>query len=311
MRISHACLHGRFRQRTNEFWSLTAVTFCTFDRFLFIWRGWRLRARWFTAVSASCSGGVTDSQLVQLERGCEPDRPMRICRCACRSLLSWANERCWYWLLTPIIKQNFNINFVALSGLKHTVIVNAWCSLASSPSSDWLKGGFLFRTVSHSSPPQTRSCAPRRRSSKLLTQRGDAFIYSIVRKKKKKYAAACLCFLERGKEVVCLCLLAECCRCRTAFSDFTVRVLPSCAASSVSTAQQNILCFIASQFCFLFHPVTVLKTLVWEARELCVELCQRYFVIPHDCRLFIGLGLVVHSKGESDVWVETWKVSSH
>lgn len=27
-------------------------------------------------------GGVTDSQLVQLERGCEPDRPMRICRCA-------------------------------------------------------------------------------------------------------------------------------------------------------------------------------------------------------------------------------------
>lgn len=185
-------------QRTNEFWSLTAVTFCTFfDRFLFIWRGWRLQARWFTAVSASCSGGVTDSQLVQLERGCEPDRPMRICRCACRSLLSWANERCWYWLLTPIIKQNFNINFVALSGLKHTVTVNAWCSLASSPSSDWLKGGFLFRTVSHSSPPQTRSCAPRRRSSKLLTQRGDAFISSIVREKKNMQRPVYVFFRER------------------------------------------------------------------------------------------------------------------
>lgn len=271
-------------QRTNEFWSLTAVTFCTFfDRFLFIWRGWRLQARWFTAVSASCAGGVTDSQLVQLERGCEPDRPMRICRCACRSLLSWANERCWYWLLTPIIKQNLNINFVALSGLKHTVTVNAWCSLASSPSSDWLKGGFLFRTVSHSSPPQTRSCAPRRRSSKLLTQRGDAFISSIV-PREKKYAATCLCFLERGKEVVCLCLLAECCRCWTAFSDFTVRVLPSCAASSGAHSSAEHTLFYCFTILLFISPSHRFKTLVWEARELCVELCQRYFVIPHDCR---------------------------
>lgn len=66
-----------------------------------------------------------------------------------------------------------------------------------------------------------------------------------------------------------------------------------------SSAEQTLFyCFTILLF---ISPSHRFKTLLWEARELCVELCQRYFVMPHDCRLFIGLGLVVHSKGGSDV----------
>lgn len=100
----HAFQRGRFWLHSNELWSLTAVkcrNFC--GRVLRLTCDYRQPVDlqlWARPVQ----GGVTDSQLVQLERCSEPDRPMRTCRCACRSLLSLEA----YFLLTLIIKQNLS-----------------------------------------------------------------------------------------------------------------------------------------------------------------------------------------------------------